>query len=79
MFHCEPTAGPLCKTIEAACKLKYDGMIMLFMIKKIPNCLILRMLMSMVLQKKMLMKMVRQIKVNGQIQMQIERHIYCRC
>ena len=23
-FHCEPTAGPLCKTIEAACKLRYQ-------------------------------------------------------
>ncbi len=23
VFHCEPTAGPLCKTIEAACKLRY--------------------------------------------------------
>ena len=22
VFHCEPTAGPLCKTIEAACKLR---------------------------------------------------------
>lgn len=24
VFHCEPTAGPLCKTIEAACKLRYQ-------------------------------------------------------
>jgi len=24
IFHCEPTAGPLCKTIEAACKLRYQ-------------------------------------------------------
>ncbi len=23
-FHCEPSAGPLCKTIEAACKLRYQ-------------------------------------------------------
>lgn len=21
VFHCEPSAGPLCKTIEAACKV----------------------------------------------------------
>lgn len=21
IFHCEPSAGPLCKTIEAACKV----------------------------------------------------------
>ncbi|KAK7097258.1 protein Fe65 homolog isoform X2 [Littorina saxatilis] len=24
VFHCEPSAGPLCKTIEAACKLRYQ-------------------------------------------------------
>ena len=24
MFHCEPSAGQLCKTIEAACKLRYQ-------------------------------------------------------
>ncbi|CAB4069444.1 APBB2 [Lepeophtheirus salmonis] len=24
VFHCDPTAGPLCKTIEAACKLRYQ-------------------------------------------------------
>ncbi|XP_041358562.1 protein Fe65 homolog isoform X2 [Gigantopelta aegis] len=24
IFHCEPSAGPLCKTIEAACKLRYQ-------------------------------------------------------
>lgn len=24
VLHCEPTAGPLCKTIEAACKLRYQ-------------------------------------------------------
>jgi len=24
VFHCEATAGPLCKTIEAACKLRYQ-------------------------------------------------------
>ncbi len=24
VFHVEPTAGPLCKTIEAACKLRYQ-------------------------------------------------------
>ena len=22
VFHCEPSAGPLCKTIEAACKVR---------------------------------------------------------
>jgi len=22
IFHCEPSAGPLCKTIEAACKVQ---------------------------------------------------------
>ncbi|BFZ14760.1 hypothetical protein BsWGS_17799 [Bradybaena similaris] len=24
VFHCEPSAGPMCKTIEAACKLRYQ-------------------------------------------------------
>lgn len=24
IFHCEPSAGPLCKTIEAACKLRFQ-------------------------------------------------------
>ena len=24
VFHCEPSAGPLCKTVEAACKLRYQ-------------------------------------------------------
>ncbi|XP_062566631.1 protein Fe65 homolog isoform X3 [Saccostrea cucullata] len=24
VFHCEPSAGPLCKTIEAACKLRFQ-------------------------------------------------------
>lgn len=24
VFYCEPTSGPLCKTIEAACKLRYQ-------------------------------------------------------
>lgn len=24
VFHCEPNAGPMCKTIEAACKLRYQ-------------------------------------------------------
>lgn len=24
VFHCEPSAGALCKTIEAACKLRYQ-------------------------------------------------------
>ncbi|XP_022251249.1 protein Fe65 homolog isoform X2 [Limulus polyphemus] len=24
VFHCEPSSGPLCKTIEAACKLRYQ-------------------------------------------------------
>ena len=24
VFHCEPSAGAVCKTIEAACKLRYQ-------------------------------------------------------
>lgn len=24
VFHCEPSSGALCKTIEAACKLRYQ-------------------------------------------------------
>ena len=24
VFHCQPSAGQLCKTIEAACKLRYQ-------------------------------------------------------
>ena len=24
VFHCDPSAGQLCKTIEAACKLRYQ-------------------------------------------------------